>query len=127
MAERRVSVEVEVNARNKAGPAMKEAAKDIERAQAAATGATAGGSSGGGGAGGGGCARDGAGRRRRRGGLVGILPGDRRGVLLPVALLDRGLVLVPVGEPGAVLGAHESQAHPEQLADVPDVAGVLHR
>ena len=60
-------------------------------------------------------------------GLLGQLGPDGVGVLLPVALGQRGLVLVPVREQRVGAAAHHAEPCAEDAADVPDVAGVLER
>ena len=50
---------------------------------------------------------------------------DGRRILLAVPVLDRGRVLVPVGERGMLLGQHPRQAAVEHPVHVPDVTSVL--
>ena len=58
-------------------------------------------------------------------GRLGQIDGDGRRRLLPVAVLDRGGVLVPVGEDRIVLGQHEREPLVEDPIHVTDVARVL--
>src|SRR5918997_4819629 len=60
----------------------------------------------------------------RTGGL-GDRGGDGRRLLLVVAVGDRSVVLVPVGEVGVVLGEHERQPLVVDAQNVAHVAGVL--
>lgn len=55
----------------------------------------------------------------------GLLPGHYDGILLAVAVLDRGGVLVPVGELRPVLGEHQSEPLLMQAQDITDMTAML--
>ena len=63
----------------------------------------------------------------QRGGGVAQLHRDGGGILLEVALLDRGRVLVPIRVQRVVLDQHEREPLLVEHADVAHVAGVLER